>query len=275
MVAGSLLGGCEDVVRVDLEQGIERLVVEGRIEKIHEAPSGYQRINLSTTGEFFSPTQTPRVSGALVEVFDEGGNRYVFQESDSVAGRYETVDLPALTGETYRLRIEWDDEVYVAEQTLLPVPRIDSLYQAFIESNAFDEGGIRAIIDYTDPAGVENYYFWEQTRDGLLFYELNPGTRWTVLGSDEFYDGQRVLGKVPNDEIIYEPGQIAEMRQIALSKEGYEYYFLLFTQAGGGGLFSTPPATLRGNVENVTSPERYPLGYFEASEVSVRQIIIE
>jgi hypothetical protein len=84
--------GCQEVIQVDLEEGKKRLVVEGRIEKIKGQNNGYQSITLSTTSDYFSNSQTPRVSGATVSVTDGSGNIFPFQESSSTKGLYETND---------------------------------------------------------------------------------------------------------------------------------------------------------------------------------------
>ena len=75
--------------------------------------------------------------------------------------------------------------------------------------------------------------------------------------------------------MIFVPGDRAEVRQIALSEFAYRYYFAIFDQEGSGGGLSTPPAAIRGNVENLTNPDKYPLGYFYASEISVARLNAE
>ena len=55
----------------------------------------------------------------------------------------------------------------------------------------------------------------------------------------------------------------------------YRYWFTLFEQtAPGGGPFSTPPASLRGNVANLTDPGHRALGWFLAGEVHERTGIV-
>ena len=62
MLLAAAFAGCEEVITIDLEEGPERLVVQGRIEKIKEKQSSYQEILLSTTAAFFSDSSTPKVS---------------------------------------------------------------------------------------------------------------------------------------------------------------------------------------------------------------------
>ena len=86
---------------------------------------------------------------------------------------------------------------------------------------------------------------------------------------------KKIVGFEPNEEAPLEPGQLIEVRQIALSEQAFEFYFLLFQQTGQNSIFPVPAALIRGNVENTTNPAHYPLGYFGASEVDVAQLTIE
>jgi hypothetical protein len=269
------IAGCQEVVQIDLEEGTERLVVEGRIEKIKSRTSGYQRITLSTTADYFVNAETPRAKNATVFVTDEAGNVYNFTESVQEAGVYETWQLYAGVGQTYILQIEHNGDIYRASEMVAPVAPIDSIYQIFTEETLFDEAGIRVRIDFTDPADQENFYYWQQFKDGTGYLDVNPGTKFNLINSDEFFNGRTVRGKEPNNELIYEAGQTAVVRQIGLSEAEFNYMFFLLEQAGGRGLFATPPSTVRGNVENVTNPDLYPLGYFGASEVAVAELKIQ
>jgi hypothetical protein len=267
--------GCQEVITVDLQEGPKRLVIEGQIEKIKGRESGYQKIVLSTTSDYFSNRETPRATGAKVLVSDNHGNEFIMNESPSEPGLYETSDLFARIGDTYTLHIDYAGDVYEGAETLRSVSPIDSIYQYYVEENLFNEKGIRVRIDFTDPPTAGNYYFWEQFRDGETFITPDPGTRWTIVTSDDFFNGQKIYGREPNDQIIYEPGQVAKVRQHAISKNQYDFLFLLYDQATGEGLYDSPPVPIRGNIQNLTNPDNYPLGYFGAGEVDEQEIVIQ
>ena len=270
-----LTWSCQEVIQIDLEEGKKRLVIEGRIEKIKGQNIGYQSITLSTTNNYFSNSQTPRVTGATVSVSDDSGTVYPLQESATIAGLYETNNLFAEIGSTYTLHINYKGEKFRGSAKIGPVAPIDSIYQEFKTENLFDEEGIRIKIDFTDPPIKGNFYKWQQFQDGEISIDVNPGTKWTLISPDEFFNGIKVIGREPNDEMIFEPGQQALVRQLSISKEEYDYMFLLYDQATGGGPFDAPPSTIRGNIENLTNPENYPLGYFGASEVAEAEMIIQ
>ena len=266
---------CQEVITIDLEEGTKRLVVEGRIEKDIDNPSGYQAIKLSTTADYFINEVIPPVSGAKVIIGDDQGNLFPLTESIFNKGLYETNELNVEIGKEYILTIIYNGETYQGQETMLPVTAIDSIYQKFREENTFDEEGIRINIDYSDPVDQINYYYWEQYRNGKTQITPNPGTKWTLVSSDELYNGQTIRGKTPNDQLIYVVGDRAEVKQIALSEFAYRYYFAIFEQEGSRGGLSTPEAAIRGNIKNLTNPDHYPLGYFYASEVSVASITVE
>jgi hypothetical protein len=267
--------GCQEVININLQEGPERLVIEGRIEKIKGAEIGYQSIMLTKTDDYFSNTTTPRVRGAKVTVTDNHGNAVIFTESVNNPGLYETDNLFARIGVTYTLHIEYAGDIYEGSETLQSVAPIDSIYQYFVEEDLFNEKGIRVRIDFTDPSDENNYYYWQQFRDGKTLLNPDPGTRWTIVSSDDFFNGQRIWGREPNDQLIYESGQVAKVRQHSISKSQYDFMFLLYDQATGGGPYDSPPVPIRGNVQNLTNPDKYPLGYFGAGEVDERELVIQ
>ena len=269
-----VLKGCDRVVHIDVEEGPERLVVEGRIERHHDDPLIAQSIRLSTTAPYFSNESTPVVSGAGVIVRDDEGAAYTFSESPDQPGVYENSDMRPEVGRSYTLEIELEGESYRAVERLLPVAPIDSMYQQYEEPNNFEDGGIRVKIDYQDVPGREDYYLWEQFADGVLQAEPDPGNALNFVGSDEFFDGERVIGFEPNQEATVEPDQLVLVRQLSLSKRAFEYSFLLFEETGKNPFFLTPASLIRGNIENLTNPERYALGYFGASEVDTAELRI-
>ena len=272
LAAGMLAAGCERIVDVDIPDPEPRLVVEGRIELVKEAPSGLQRIRLTTTDAFFGNRPPPPASGARVTVSDGRGDTFPFAETEP--GEYMTEALLPELDEMYTLSIEYLGDTYRASAVLREVAPIDSLYFVYEEESLiFEEEGYRAAIDFVDPPGGEHYYLWEQRVEGVNRIPPDPGNAVNLVGRDEFYDGQEIIGFQPNDEVAIAPGEHAEVRQISLSRLGYDYYYALFEQnaLGSANPFSIPPANVRGNVVNLDDPDRFAFGFFEAAEVSVAE----
>jgi hypothetical protein len=264
---------CQEVINIDLEEGEKRLVVEGRVALEKEKSKSIQEIRLTTTDAYFSNSGTPAATGAIVTISDENGQSVVLQENEP--GVYRSDKLDPAVGIDYTLTIEYAGNVFQAVETLQAVPPIDSIYQVFLEENLFNEEGIRVQIDYQDPVDDENYYYWEQFKNGVSFIQPNPGTKFSIVGSDELYNGQFVRGRLVDDDVIYTTGDKGVIRQIGLSEFAYRYYFAIFDQEGSRGNLSAPPAPIRGNIQNITNPDNYALGYFYAAEISEKEIIIE
>ena len=265
---------CDTETTVNLGTPEQRLVVEGRIELIAGASDQVHEITLSVIGDFFRNEQTPRAVGADVWVTSSGNVRHDFIETSD--GLYSNNTLMPALNETYTLHIVWNGQEYQAVETLVPGPPIDSIYQQFEEGNLFEDEGIKVAIDFTDAEEVENYYFWETYLDGELQILPDPGNKNNLIANDEFFDGNKIEGYFPNEEAIFDPGDQVLVKQIALSSNAYDYYFILFDQAAKtGALIDTPPVPVRGNIRNVSNPDDYALGYFFASQVSEAIHVIE
>ncbi|MFN0180861.1 MAG: DUF4249 domain-containing protein [Gemmatimonadales bacterium] len=272
-----LATGCTRVVDLDLAEGPRRLVVEGRIELRPDDATGLQAIRLTTTGPFEATDEPPAAIGAVVVVAEEGGRVFHFTREALGGGRrYLAAGFVPRLGAEYTLTVDYDGHQYRASHRLLPVPPIDSLYFEYEDAGlAQGDSGFRAVIDYRDPAGDKNYYLWDLIVDGRQRIGIDPGNRFRIISDDRFYDGGRVIGYQPYDEEVVEPGQRVALRQVALSEAGFRYYAALFEQTtGGGGPFSTPPSSVRGNVINLTDTNRYPLGFFFAAQVAERTAVV-
>ncbi|MDZ4674992.1 MAG: DUF4249 domain-containing protein [Gemmatimonadota bacterium] len=266
----ALSTGCTRIVDLDLDTPPRQLVVEARLE----AGVLAQQIRLTTTDAFSGTGAPPPAAGASVLVTDDLGTELPFAEDE--AGVYRVGTAAITPGRTYTLSIVWEGEEYRAISPLVDGPAIDSLYFKFRSATlAVGDSGFRAVLDYTDPAGIKNYYFWEMFVDGERVVTTDPGNQWRVISRDRFYDGQRVAGYLPFDEKVVEPRQVVRMRQLAITEEAYQYLFAFYDQAtGGGSPFSTPPASVRGNVANLTRPEHRALGFFLTADVRSRSLIV-
>ena len=268
------LFSCDQETTVDLGEPVQRLVVEGRIEWTEGSTNQQQEIKLSTIGDFFENQQTPRAVGAEVWVTDATDNRYDFEEQND--GQYINESLVQLIYETFVLHILWEGQEFQAIETMVAVPPIDNIYQQFEEGNLFEDEGIKIAIDFTDPADEENFYFWETFRNDELQILPDPGNKNNIISQDEFFNGNQIEGYFPNEEAVFDPGDVVTVKQIGLSENAYIYYFTLFDQAGKtGALIDTPPIPVRGNILNLTNPRNYALGYFYAAEISEASHTIE
>lgn len=260
----SLFYGCEDVIDVDLNEAEPRLVVEASINWFKNTAGNEQSIKLSLSAPFFE-AYTPPANGAVIQIADTNNNVFNFIE-DNNTGIYNNNTFIPVIDETYTLTINYNGEIYTATETLKSVVPID-----FVEQN--DEGGftgedIELKVYFTDPADIDNYYFFEYTTDIPVIPTLD-------VGDDEFIDGNQIFAFFTEEDLA--SGDEVTIRHFGVSSQFYEFMFILLQQGSeeGGGPFETQPATVRGNIINTTNPDNFPFGYFRLSEVEELLYIVE
>lgn len=259
---------CERVVTVTLPDSQPRLVVEARIERVQGNVTGDQVIRLTQTSPYFDSAAPPPAAGATVRVTDDLGASVTFTEPSP--GVYTTNALSGSVGRTYTLSISFQGEQYEAVEQLRPVSAIDTLYLAPPEHEHFeDPGGLRAAIDFQEPGGDKNWYLWEQFIEGRRLLGASDEARAPVVANDLGLDGRAVKNFQPFGGRVVLPDQSVLVRQVALSESAFRYFRALGEQTGNDGSpFAVPPASVRGNVRNLTTPDRPALGYFIAAEVA-------
>lgn len=271
------LGGCERVVDLNLPAAPRTLVVEARLERVVNNPSGSQAIRLTTTSDYFSASSAPPARGATVTVTNNLGTVTTFTESATVPGTYVTSNLTPVRGRSYTLRITFEGEQYEATESTQPVAPISSLYFLTPVPGRFSgTGGVRATIEFTDRPGEKNWYMWEQYVNGVRLQGPDSTVKLRTVASDDGYDGLRISDFQPYEGIDIPKGATVLVRQYALSEQLYRYFFALGDLLGSDGSpFAVPPASLRGNVANRTDSTRPALGYFLVSEVSEARAIYQ
>lgn len=252
----TLVCSCEDVIDVDLNEAEPRLVIEASINWLKNTSGNEQSIKLSLSAPFFND-EIPPANGASVQITDTNNSTFNFIE-DSNTGIYQNNNFIPVIDETYNLEIIYDNATYTATETLKSVVPID-----FIEQNnngGFSGEEIELKAFYTDPANVENHYFFEFISDIPVIPSLE-------VYDDIFTDGNQIFGFYTEEDL--KSGDQVTIRNYGVSSRFYEFMFILLQQGSdeGGGPFETQPATVRGNCINETNPDNFPFGYFRLSEV--------
>ncbi len=247
---------CEDVIDVDLNESEPRLVIEASINWFKGTQGNEQAIKLSLSAPFFEE-DVPPANGAIVQVFDSNDNVYNFIE-DGNTGIYRNNSFIPIIDDTYTLNILYEDEQYTAIETLKSVVPIEFVEQ--INDGGFSGEDIELKAFYTDPANIENFYFFEFISDVSVVPNLE-------VYEDRFTDGNQIFGFYTEEDL--ESGDIVTIRNYGISERFYEFMFVLLQQGSeeNGGPFETQPATVRGNCVNQTNPDNFPFGYFRLSEV--------
>lgn len=275
-----LLASCEDVVDLDLPEGKPHLVVEGRVT---DSAGAY--VILSTTAAYFSQTETPRVTGAQIELVENGLAVGTFLESDTAPGSYY-LDYTGVVNSTYHIEITvpegaptfggtvWESEPEVLNRG---VP-FDSLYAKYLEEAPAQLAGYYVFIHLSDPAGAGDRYRLRVWRNDTL--QDAPGN--ITVFEDRFWDGESFgtdpgnLPPVQLDRRPYEVGTTFRMELGSITPDYMNYLQLLQEQTNnGGGLFSPPPAPLWGNLHRKGEPQSTALGFFHATSVRYAETVVE
>ena len=256
---------CQDPIDIDLNEAEPRLVIEASIDWFKNTPGNEQNIKLSLSAPFFDEG-VPPASGAQVSISDSNGAFYNFVEDPENEGMYLNNTFNPIINENYTLTIDYNGENYTATETLKSVAPIDYVEQ--INDGGFTGEDIELKAFYTDPANVENYYFFEFKSDIRVVPILE-------VYEDRFTDGNQIFGFFTEEDL--EPGDEVLIRNYGISEQFYEFMFILLQQGSeeSGGPFETQPATVRGNCINSTNPENFPFGYFRLSEVDEVLYIVE
>lgn len=307
-LAGILTNSCIDQLNVNIDHEEFILVVEGFIS----TQPGPYTIKLSRSAKYGTVFEgiIRKVDNAQVFVRDQKGE--LTQLNNIGGGEYETpAGFRALVGSTYTLQVTENTgkTYYSIPETVLKAPEIDSLiieYKKFPSTNPLKfVSGVEVYSQWQDPENEDNYYMWRNT--GTYQIETHPEDR-TIVGptgqripapldccafcwieedngdnsvrimKDSNSNGNLVTNLaafIEDDGRRYMDKYFITLEQHSISKEAFLFFKLLRNQLGvNGDIFDPPPATIRGNMISVDNPEEIVIGYFMASDVSVKSIFL-
>lgn len=249
---------CEDVVKLDLETGPTKLVVDAEIIWQKGTTGNVQTIKVSKTAPYYNNT-TPKVSGAQVKVENSNGDVFTFNETEP--GSYVCNNFVPVINMEYTLSVTAEGQSFKAVEKLTSVTPIDRVEQE-IHKDAVGDEFIEVVFYYKDPINQANYYLTDFKSDFLLYPEYS-------LSDDQFYDGNEVNIRFADEDKI-QPGKTIDITHRGVSKN-FSNYMSLILEIYGGSPFSIPPGNIRGNIVNTTDPNNFAFGYFrlcEADKVS-------
>lgn len=291
------LASCVEEVQLPPRSVASRLVVEGLIT--NEAPP--YSVKLTFTGAYNSliyGQDEIAVSGASVTITEIGG-RTVQLQQDPITPLFYWQRDPAFVGtvgKSYQLTVELADGTrYVSEpEPLLAVPAIDRIYAEYLPRAADDFSNpdyYEVLLDTKDPAEPGNYYRWSaygyvprfSTGESrgfagvccqYCFYPIYGSG--SDVQSDALINGKAITRRPVHASPIYYPGQhFIEVRQYSLTRSAYQFWTRFEEQRKRtGSLFDPLPASIEGNVHGEDDPDKLALGYFGASAVSTKRMII-
>lgn len=265
LLSTTLFTSCEEVVNVDLSNAEPKLVIEAIIKWEKGTTGENQTIKLSLTNDFYTNDVLP-ANGAIVTVTNSADVVFDFVQVPNTEN-YVCNNFQPVIGETYRLEILYDGEIYTASNTLFPTPDILNVTQEAVDGIS-GEDEIQIKYFYQDNGAEENYY---------LLRVKNPNKQIPEFGavSDEFFQGNLMFGFYGSSET--EPGITLDLSVQGISRGYHDYMNKLISIAGSGSgnPFATPPATVRGNITNTTNSNNFPLGYFHLSEIDTVNYLVQ
>ena len=250
------LSSCEKVIDVNLTTEPPRLVVDAALTYVKGTDGKNQSITLSTTTGFFDK-EIPKVSGATIYINNSTNTKFEFLEDANQKGSYNCTNFVPVLGESYILTIIYKGETYKAQETLIPVNKIENVEQRADLGLNQDEYGFK--INFQDRISENNFYIisYKSPYEAFPYYQVFD---------DQFFDGKLMFGLYGSDEL--KVGDAVEVSLRAASQRHFNYMNkLVNTASGGGGPFQpTPSSAIRGNVVNQTKESNFCLGFFSISE---------
>jgi len=297
IVIVTLLGlafqSCIKSIAVDTRTEKPILVVEGSIT----TDTIPYRVRLTYSGPFTSTTDITDEQlekDAIVTIEDDEGNATPMIYKDS--GFYISTDPTYIgkVGRSYHVDILLKDGTrFISRpETIKPVPSIASVKGNFMMDFSIElPTYMNVSIDAKDPAGEENYYQWKfysliarQTLGvpcGFLCikfeycYQVHIDNEIRVL-SDQNINGNEIINQTVGRAYIYTYiNPYVEIAQHSISREAYQFWTRYQDQLiRTGGILDPLPASIKGNIYNANDETDFALGYFSASSVFRKKIMI-
>lgn len=272
------------------------LVVEGLLN----TGEGGTRIRLSRTTKVDRGNDI--VGDATATVTVEGKDNSSVALVHQGAGIYTHPDPGLLIGNEYRVRIHTNDgKEYLSAYVIAKLtPSIDS-----ITWKRMPDRGVGLFINSHDNTNNTRYYRWEydETWEIHSFYfstfvfengavrrrllpEEDVSVCWRHVASTKILLGSTakltsdVISQIPifgfgfGDERLSVRYSLL-VRQYALDKAAFEYYYLLKKNTESiGTVFDPMPSEVKGNISCMTNPAEPVLGFISASDVQEKRIFI-
>jgi len=145
-----LFSACEDIYNPDMDIPGKVLVVDARIV----LGKAENLVKLSWSKGFDEPGGYAKVQGAAVSIIDNENEEYNLPQVEM--GEF-LVDVALETNKSYRLKINYQNEIYESEFEQVPeVPLVDSIY-GFPENRILVQGGADNVDDFIEAPGVMLY----------------------------------------------------------------------------------------------------------------------
>lgn len=286
----------------------KKLVVSGLVTD----RGGKQTVTISMSSNVNKPEESP-VTGCTVTIMDDQGHQFPMVDSAANGNYRGWIDAMYLTnGSSFKVEIITPDGSKIVSDydKMSSCPEVDSVYYTRKDLPTVDPAvftkGIQFYIDLDGQNTDSKYYRWEAVEtweyhsdypiewiyNGIKVIHIYPpdyskDTCWATLIvrniftlstlnlSDNKYQ-QFPLHFVDNttSRLVY--GYSLLINQYSLSDTAYKYWNKLNANSTDeGGLYEKQPLASKGNLHNLTHPDKQVLGFFGVSSVRSKRIFVE
>lgn len=252
-----IAASCEEVVQIEVPVGEPKLVIEAIFEVyFDESPvTAKTEVRLTTSAPYFDEN-IPLASNATVFVTNLEDNTVINFSDTNNRGTFSPVNsfIPQ-DNVNYELTVIYENETYKATQIKQKTPVLTSVVQG--EKTLFSGEETELKVRFTDDALQENFYIFDFDNNEYNALE------------DRFFNGSDYEFSSFYQEDEIELPTTVTVKIASATEDYYQFFRVVLNQSGqgGGGPFSTVPASLLGNIVNKTNFKNFPLGYFHIAEV--------
>ena len=251
-----LFTSCEKTVDLKYKGNQSRVIIEGNITN---EPGPYfvrvtKSVSLPDTGDY------PSIDNAIVAISDDAGNNETLAPQGN--GMYRTNTLAGVSGRTYTLTVNAENQTYTAQSTMPHQVLFDS-----IKAEQFTFGGdveFNIIPVYTDPLGKGNNYRFVLSVNNKL-------SNQHFVQNDQVTNGlvNTVRLEIDDNMLKLTAGDSIALKMQCIDKNVALYYTSLALMGdsgpGGGTTPNNPPTSISNGA----------LGLFSAFTVETKTIVLQ
>lgn len=245
-----LFTACEKVIDLPLKDAEPRLVIEGVVDDTHTE----QWVKISETTPFDSSAGQTFISGAAVRVLSSAGKVVSFEERKP--GYYLAQDFKGVSGQTYRLEVNYKGEMYSATSTMPSKVPVDSI--GFSESTILDRSFRTINVLFQDPAEEKNFY-------RFIIRSGYQDQKYSFIFNDKYNNGKKVIYNMNTVDMDLAPSDSLILEAMMIDGSIYDYWKGVEGQNPGASNPANPPS----NISNGA------LGYFSAHTLRVITVEVE
>lgn len=289
-----ILPGCITKFIPAVNENKEVLVVQGLITDQQETDT----IKLSKSIPFGRLSDASPVTGSIVTISDDQGNRYLLTELKPGTYITDASGFRGVPGRFYRLHISTGGDIKLNYESfpveMKAVPPIDSLYyeKIVVEQPFKNFKGIDACQIYLnthDPSDNCKFYRWDfsETWEFRLLFDVPNQTCWISdkshsinIKSTVAFEESRI-SRLPVNYITNATDRLRTkysilVNQYSISEDEYKYWEKIQNvSVQVGGLYDLIPSSIPSNIQCIENPEEEVLGYLSVSAKSSKRIFIK